>query len=333
MNDKEGLKDTPFFLFAGGLHAALFAFNPVLWLGAVKTALPPNVIPVEFVTQRPSAFLAPVPPGAGQGETPSIKIPGPPEAEKIKKRPTRKNSRRKTAISPQLRAQLRQQRAAAAALRAQQKADAAALRAQQKAAAVARRASALALKRLQAEQAAQRLLAQQQARARNRAEVSRELALLENPDHALEMKDAVADAPREVGAAALAAEKDEVYEESIPSGKDLMDRPSSGAERHDGEGLSWSIEGPVGSRRILRRPLPNSPEWVSRRGLELSVQIKFQVMEDGSVKTGAVIKKTSGFPEIDRLSLESLRTWKFEAIPPGETAETWGSVVFRFTMG
>jgi TonB family protein len=101
-----------------------------------------------------------------------------------------------------------------------------------------------------------------------------------------------------------------------------------------GGGISWSVEGPLGNRRILRRVLPESPAWVSERGLELAVQIRFQILPDGRVKPGAVIRRTSGFPEIDRRALEALRGWRFEVLQ-GRPADpdAWGSVTFRFLMG
>jgi TonB family protein len=97
-------------------------------------------------------------------------------------------------------------------------------------------------------------------------------------------------------------------------------------------GIAWSIEGPVGSRRVVRKVLPESPSWVSERGLELAVQIRFQILENGTVKPGALIRRTSGFPEIDRRALEALKAWRFETIPGMKNPGAWGSVTFRFLL-
>jgi TonB family protein len=81
---------------------------------------------------------------------------------------------------------------------------------------------------------------------------------------------------------------------------------------------------------VLKRAVPSSPDWVGARGLDLTVTVRFQVLPDGTVKPGAVIRKTSGFPEIDRLALNALRKWRFESVTAGGT-EVWGRVTFRFT--
>lgn len=113
-------------------------------------------------------------------------------------------------------------------------------------------------------------------------------------------------------------------------------RPAGGGYGEGGGPVSWSVEGSVGDRRVLRRVLPHCPDWVSQRGLELSVQLKFQVLDDGTIKRGVVIKRTSGFPDIDRLALEALRKWKYQPIHNGvgmSSPDVWGIVSFKFTMG
>ncbi|MBI5200032.1 MAG: TonB family protein, partial [Elusimicrobia bacterium] len=58
--------------------------------------------------------------------------------------------------------------------------------------------------------------------------------------------------------------------------------------------------------------------------------------EDGTIKRSIVIKRTSGFPELDRLALEALRKWKFQPIHNGvgmSDPDVWGIVSFKFTMG
>jgi TonB family protein len=195
------------------------------------------------------------------------------------------------------------------------------------------KAQAAAAARLAAAQA--RALARAQARQR-RLELSRELAGLQNPDEAV--TDA-SDAPSpagEVGRTSASLEDGP----SAAGDSDLRDSLNSpapmggGVKRTEGS-ISWSIDGPIGTRRLLKRTLPVSPEWVSQRGLDLTVQVKFQVLEDGSVKPGAIIKVTSGFPELDRLAIDAIKLWKFESVPERDATapQTWGVVSFRFTMG
>ena len=191
-----------------------------------------------------------------------------------------------------------------------------------------------------------------QARARRRADASRALATLDDPDE--RVSDALADQPSEgpasgsprgrgreqaalpsasIKAARMRDGSEPVYEMDASGSGSKNVKTSGGGTGVDGGGLSWSLEGPAGSRRLLKRTIPTSPDWVSQRGLDLSVQVKFQVQSDGGVKPGAVIKKTSGFPEIDQRAVEALKRWRFDAATGGASPETWGIVTFRFLMG
>ena len=107
---------------------------------------------------------------------------------------------------------------------------------------------------------------------------------------------------------------------------------SGGPFGPEGGGVSFSIDGPVGNRRIVTRVSPVSPDWVATRNLDLTVTVRFQVLPNGSVKSGAVIQKTSGFPDIDSRALKALARWRFQPVPAKSgAAEVWGRVTFRFT--
>jgi colicin import membrane protein len=194
----------------------------------------------------------------------------------------------------------------------------------------------------------EQLAAERAAKAKKKAELSQELATMSEPDEAL-ARDAAAPAPRSApsaGGAALArtakagaaaalaegAESADPGDAAGAGGDDLLDaKAKGGGTGPDGSGVSYTLDGPVGSRRVLKRVVPSSPDWVGARGLDLTVTVRFQVLPDGSVKPGAVIQKTSGFPEIDRRALDALRRWRFEAVPDGDGAEVWGRASFRFT--
>ncbi|MBI5631216.1 MAG: TonB family protein [Elusimicrobia bacterium] len=183
-----------------------------------------------------------------------------------------------------------------------------------------------------------RLMAERRAQAQARealrkAEISQELAALKEPETALTQ------APQEPasGRGVVTGEPAETPDAGEGALTDFPNAIPKG-DRYGGpaglDAVSWSLDGPLGSRRLLKRAVPESPEWLARRGLEVSVEIKFQVREDGSVKRGAVIKKTSGFPEVDRRALDALRLWKFEPrnSRASETAQPWGVVTFRFLI-
>jgi TonB family protein len=228
-------------------------------------------------------------------------------------------------------------------------------RARQALAAAAERRAEEARQRKDAEMRAaqeerQRRVEAEQARARRRLEAQQQLAMMSDPDEKL--SDAIADTPSRgpltgsargrgtlegalpsatVTAAKMRDGREEVYELEAEGRGDKTVKAKGGGTGPDGGGLSWSLEGPAGSRRLLRRTLPKSPDWVSQRGLELSVQVKFQVQPDGSVKSGSVVKRTSGFPEIDQRALQALAKWRFDPAP-GAGPETWGVVTFHFLM-
>ncbi|MDE2143066.1 MAG: TonB family protein, partial [Elusimicrobia bacterium] len=194
--------------------------------------------------------------------------------------------------------------------------------------------------------------AARQAKARKKAELSQELATMADPDEALDpgapappsggargkakagAAAALAGARKAGAAAALAdtAESPDPGDAAGSGGGDLLDaQAQGGGTGPDGSGVSYSLDGPVGSRRVLARAVPTSPDWVATRGLDLAVIVRFQVLPNGSVKPGAVIQKTSGFPEIDRRALDALKRWRFEAVPSAGAVEVWGRVKFRFT--
>ena len=139
---------------------------------------------------------------------------------------------------------------------------------------------------------------------------------------------------RKAGAAAALAESADPGDAAGSGGSDLLDSKAKGGGigPEGGGGVSFSVDGPLGSRRILVRVSPTSPDWVATRNLSLSVTVRFQVLPNGSVKNGAVISKTSGFPDIDARAIKALSRWRFQPVTAktgGE--EVWGRVTFRFT--
>ncbi|MBI4677020.1 MAG: TonB family protein [Elusimicrobia bacterium] len=313
------IRDTFFLGVAVVLHGAIFAVDPGLRWGTL--AAPERIIPIEFVQAPFSPFLAPIPPGDGRGDEMPDNGPGPVVIPKTP-RPEPK-------AKPQLSAPKPEPEKAAAKPKAPEPA-AKAQRPKPKRAGPPVKPGPTPAQ-----------IARAQVRQR-RIDLTRELAALKDPD------EAVADSSEGVAAADLALQdhgrpgpRSQASLETGPSAAsdpDLKDalnsQPMGGGIKRTEGSISWSIDGPLGTRRLLQRRLPISPEWVSQRGLDLTVQVKFQVLEDGSVKPGAIIKVTSGFPELDRLALDAIKLWKFEAVPKlGASApQTWGVVTLRFTM-
>ncbi|HVE13619.1 MAG TPA: TonB family protein [Elusimicrobiota bacterium] len=365
--DRGLLRELPFWTAALVLHAVLLLANPAMeWGGAVAVAAiaaGPS-LPIELVAAPPPApSLAPAPPVEGD----QLKVPGvgpgayerPREKEgspEGSKSPARTQRRR---LSPAKRAELarkaaaRRERRLEARRRAHEKAvERAAADAQRREEARAEAEAERARKLELARELAERKAAQKAAKARNRAAIEEQLASLPNPDETL------SDAPAALPAAgpargrrgsgsgtvdragALSAESnldDPAFDAAGKEGTDSENaRPAGGdvSQEGAGGGVGWSIDGPVGNRRLLGRKLPGCPSWVADRALDLTVQIRFQVLEDGSVKKGMVVKKTSGFPDLDKVAMEALGRWRFERAPKGSAApDTWGVVSFRFTGG
>jgi TonB family protein len=89
------------------------------------------------------------------------------------------------------------------------------------------------------------------------------------------------------------------------------------------------IEGPLADRKIASYAVPAFPDWAKDQGiLEADVAIRFTVDEDGAVMPGMRITSSSGYGRIDKLAMESLKSWRF-ASKPGAGVQ-WGVITFRF---
>ncbi|MFC1546737.1 TonB family protein [bacterium] len=90
------------------------------------------------------------------------------------------------------------------------------------------------------------------------------------------------------------------------------------------------ITGPLKDRKVLSWSVPEYPEWAKEEAVEASVQIFFVVNAGGEVDTSSIrVEITSGYRELDNLSIETLKKWRFSKI---EGESQWGYIVFRFTL-
>ena len=122
---------------------------------------------------------------------------------------------------------------------------------------------------------------------------------------------------------------------SGPLLKPQMDVPAP--EKHQAQAMverkkATTIEGPVQGRRILHAAIPKFPAWAQQQGvLEAAVRIKFTVDPSGKVLEDLQLVQTSGYGELDRLAMDSLKDWLFEPKPESSGIE-WGIITFRFVM-
>ena len=93
------------------------------------------------------------------------------------------------------------------------------------------------------------------------------------------------------------------------------------------------IEGPLSNRRIVAHSVPAFPDWAREMGLvEAEVQVRFYVGPDGSVLPDNMrVERTSGYGRLDRLAVEHLKLWRFQAAADGRGNE-WGLITFRFLL-
>lgn len=91
------------------------------------------------------------------------------------------------------------------------------------------------------------------------------------------------------------------------------------------------IEGPLADRRVVSYDVPQFPEWAKQRNIiEAEVVILFYVGPEGNVLADMRVEHTSGYGQLDRLCMDSLRNWKFVPIAAGE--RQWGRITFRFIL-
>ena len=144
-------------------------------------------------------------------------------------------------------------------------------------------------------------------------------------------------APLGEGVGELAGKNREGYHGSIEvTGADPSDEEVMAAGKGHGSAISgegFELGGPIGDRKILRRHLPEYPQWAEEKGISAMVKIFFTVNSDGSIRPHMRIVRSSGYAELDDLAKEALKEWKFSPTTASSSAEeAWGVITFRFTL-
>lgn len=79
--------------------------------------------------------------------------------------------------------------------------------------------------------------------------------------------------------------------------------------------------------------MPKYPEWMKEKGIERDVVVMFRVSPSGYVKDDMSVELTSGYTELDKLVMSTLKQWVFEPLPKNVMQENqWGIVTFRFRL-
>jgi len=96
---------------------------------------------------------------------------------------------------------------------------------------------------------------------------------------------------------------------------------------------SYSITGPLRDRKILRKILPEYPEWAQQKGATAVISLHLSVDPDGSVQTSVFVEQTSGSGEWDQQVANALRSWRFGPLGAEAMQEVQdGVITFRFTL-
>jgi len=110
-----------------------------------------------------------------------------------------------------------------------------------------------------------------------------------------------------------------------------LERRQAAAAAEEGPKKGVEIEGPLKDRQVTGSVIPPFPDWAKTQGMmEAEVAIRFTVGPEGNVLPGMRVERGSGYGRLDRLCMESLRSWTF-APSPGSGAQ-WGIITFRFLL-
>ena len=139
--------------------------------------------------------------------------------------------------------------------------------------------------------------------------------------------------PRGGGSLSLDQPRDVARPSAKPLAESVIPKPKM---EEKGAVLSISkekvkITGPLSYRKVVKSYVPEYPAWARAQNLEAAVSIRFTVSSKGDVLESAVVERTSGYPELDRLCLEALKQWKFSPLP-GNDQDQWGVITFRFRL-
>jgi len=93
-----------------------------------------------------------------------------------------------------------------------------------------------------------------------------------------------------------------------------------------GDGISINFGGRV--RKIYNYLIPPYPNGVSK---QIDVRLRFSILPDGTVGSIIVLTKVDG--RLENAAINSLKLWRFEPIPSGQTqVEQKATIVFPFRL-
>jgi len=88
----------------------------------------------------------------------------------------------------------------------------------------------------------------------------------------------------------------------------------------------------AGAGRKLSHQEPlEYPDWAKEQGIDAKVTLQFKVLPAGMVDAQILVKRTSGWRQLDELAIKSLRDFLFEPLPVNAPqVPQWGELTFHF---
>jgi protein TonB len=105
----------------------------------------------------------------------------------------------------------------------------------------------------------------------------------------------------------------------------MRDDPATSAD-------SGEITQPIYTAAYLNNPPPAYPLAARRRGIEGTVVIRAQVLEDGNCRQASLLR-SSGYDMLDQAALAAVRAWRFVPARHGaQTVSAWIEVPISFRL-
>jgi len=89
------------------------------------------------------------------------------------------------------------------------------------------------------------------------------------------------------------------------------------------------IEGEIKGRDIVSNPLPQYPQGLNQNA---SIKIRFNVLPNGTVSSSGMVPVRKENAILEELAMQSLRLWRFSALPQGDTRQQSGIITIIFTV-
>ncbi|MCF7912596.1 MAG: TonB family protein [Candidatus Cloacimonetes bacterium] len=118
----------------------------------------------------------------------------------------------------------------------------------------------------------------------------------------------------------------ETEKASVTADRDFLADLRKRIAAEDSDSGGYTLSGEIINRKILSKVIPEYPAGLQQSS---EVEIQFEVNPDGSVGENIVITRKGG-PQLDQVSLEALRKWRFNPIS-GEHIQT-GNITFSYKL-